>query len=112
MSTPRLEPRSTSSRASRSLVALDDEVRGADRVVAQKEEVEIPLGDRSGGEELVAHPVDEPTQKDESYSTTGYFADFPVWIRTSTSKSSSSVPIPPGMTTKPSAGFTKQTLRA
>jgi hypothetical protein len=47
-----------------------------------------------------------------SIRTTGKFSALPVWISVNASNSSSSVPKPPGKMTNPSAGFTKQTLRA
>ena len=53
-----------------------------------------------------------PSQYFRPISTTGNRRIFPVWMRVSDSKNSSSVPNPPGMMMYPEAYFTNITLRA
>ena len=63
---------------------------------------------RSSGETMPSassrssHPVEQRRQYAESKSTTGKCRTLPVWISVSDSNSSSTVPKPPGKTTKPS----------
>ena len=79
-----------------------------------REHVEVGLAEiLPSAEHGAAQPVEQPGPVvDVPISTTGNDVTFWVWTRVSASNSSSSVPKPPGRTTKPWEYFTNIVLRA